>query len=312
MSHSFDVKVEDSMPKEQHQTGPTRRRGRLTDVETARRTLDAALAMIERTGLTVSLDHLSFEDVIREAGVARAAVYRRWPHKGLFFSDLLKEVARHAPAAAGADGQAGEEAVRRLAGERIDQFATAQGRHDLCVELLRTGALRDFDAMHASTRWRSYIALHATFLSLADGELQREVQTALAAAERELNDRIAQSYQRLAALFGLRLRPHLHTSFDALVTQLSATMRGFVLTAPARPDLAQRQQRPGVLGTTGTAEWSPPALGIVATALAYLEPDPTVKWDAQRLAEVGQALHATSHTPSVPQSSGAGPSDRTT
>jgi AcrR family transcriptional regulator len=51
--------------------------------------LDAAGAMIGRTGLTVSLEHLSFEDVIHQAGVARSAVYRRWPYKDLFFSDLL-------------------------------------------------------------------------------------------------------------------------------------------------------------------------------------------------------------------------------
>jgi AcrR family transcriptional regulator len=37
--------------------------------------LDAALAMVLRNGLTVGLDHISFEDIIREAGVSRAAVY---------------------------------------------------------------------------------------------------------------------------------------------------------------------------------------------------------------------------------------------
>jgi AcrR family transcriptional regulator len=278
------------MTNEQPRTGPTRRRRRLTDAETAQRMLDAAMAMVERTGLTVSLDHLSFEDVIRDAGVARAAVYRRWPYKDLFFSDLLKELARSAPAAAGADGRIGEEAVRRLVRERIDQLATARGRSDLCVELLRQGALRDFEAMHASTQWRTYIALHATFLSLADGDLRHEVQVALAAAERDLNDRIARSYQRLAALLGLRLRSDLHLTFDELATQLSATMRGFVLTAPACPDLTERQLRPGAFGSADEAEWSRPALGITATALSFLEPDPAVEWDEERLARVRRTL----------------------
>ncbi|MFF9511125.1 TetR/AcrR family transcriptional regulator [Streptomyces sp. NPDC014724] len=278
------------MTNEQPQAGPTRRRRRLTDAETAQRMLDAAMTMVERTGLTVSLDHLGFEDVIREAGVARAAVYRRWPYKDLFFSDLLKELARTAPAVAGADGRIGEEAVRRLVRDRIDRFATTQGRRDLCVELLRQGALRDFEAMHASTRWRTYIALHATFLSLADGDLRQEVQAALAAAERDLNGRIARSYQRLAVLFGLRLRPDLPLTFEELATQLSATMRGFVLTAPARPDLAERQLGPGAFGAAGEAEWSRPALGITATALSFLEPDPAVEWDEERLARVRRML----------------------
>jgi AcrR family transcriptional regulator len=58
--------------------------------------LRAAMAMVNRTGLTVSLDHISFEDVIRDADVSRSAVYRRWPFKDLFFSDLVKELAANA------------------------------------------------------------------------------------------------------------------------------------------------------------------------------------------------------------------------
>jgi AcrR family transcriptional regulator len=60
--------------------------------------LVAALAMVSSTGLTVSLEHISFEDVIRDAGVSRSAVYRRWPYKGLFFSDLLRQLATAAGA----------------------------------------------------------------------------------------------------------------------------------------------------------------------------------------------------------------------
>lgn len=278
------------MKNEQAPSGLTRRRRRLTDAETARRVLDTATAMVERNGLTVSLDHLSFEDIIRDSRVARSAVYRRWPYKDLFFSDLLTELARRAPAAAGSDGQAGEEALRRLTRERIDHFATPAGRQELCVEVLRLGALHNFEAMHASTQWRTYLALHATFHGLTDGALRREIQAALDAAERDLNDRIARSYQTLATVFGLRLRPELHTTFEELATQLGATMRGFVLTALSRPDLADRQPRPGAFGTENTAEWSQPALGIAATALAFLEPDPDVNWDDDHLAQVRRIL----------------------
>ena len=58
--------------------------------------LQAAVAMVNRTGLTVSLDHISLEEVIRDADVSRSAVYRRWPYKDLFFSDLVKELAKKA------------------------------------------------------------------------------------------------------------------------------------------------------------------------------------------------------------------------
>ena len=78
-------------------TGLGRRGRRLPDRETERRMLQAAMAMVHRTGLTVSLDHISFEDVIRDADVSRSSVYRRWPYKDLFFSDLVRELAKTPP-----------------------------------------------------------------------------------------------------------------------------------------------------------------------------------------------------------------------
>ena len=82
--------------RSQAPTGLARRGRRLSDQETEQRMLQAAVAMVHRTGLTVSLEHISFEDVIRDADVSRSAVYRRWPYKDLFFSDLVKELAKDA------------------------------------------------------------------------------------------------------------------------------------------------------------------------------------------------------------------------
>ena len=42
-------------------SGLGRRARRLSDQETEQRMLAAAVAMVHRTGLTVSLDHISFE-----------------------------------------------------------------------------------------------------------------------------------------------------------------------------------------------------------------------------------------------------------
>ena len=58
--------------------------------------LDTAVESLSRTGLTVGLDHISVEELIREAGVSRSAVYRRWPYKDLFFADLVAELAKNA------------------------------------------------------------------------------------------------------------------------------------------------------------------------------------------------------------------------
>lgn len=273
-------------------TGLTRRRRRLSDAETARRMLDAGLAMLQRTGLTVSLEHLRFEDVIREAGVARSAVYRRWPYKDLFFSDLLRELATSAPAVLDAAGEPGEDAVRRYVLDHADRLATAEGRHELFVEALRLGAQRDFQIMCSSAQWRTYMALHATFLSLEDSELRAEIGTALGRAEADLARRIAASYKRLAAIFGLRPRADSCADFAELALRVSASMRGFVISALSLPELAEPVDQEGAFGTKGPAPWSAPARAITATVLASLEPDPDVAWNEKRLEQARNELHA--------------------
>ena len=147
--------------------------------------LQAALAMVNRTGLTVSLDHLSFEDVIRDARVSRSAVYRRWPYKDLFFSDLLKELARAAtPAAISGEATSAPE-IKRVALEHLDWLVTPELRQNLALELMRQAALHDFATMHGSTEWRTYLALHATFLSVADDGSPR---LSLSLVRRELDE----------------------------------------------------------------------------------------------------------------------------
>ena len=44
------------------------------------------------------------------------------------------------------------------------------------LELFRQLSLLDFQALYLSPQWRTYLALHATFMSLADGDLRDEVR----------------------------------------------------------------------------------------------------------------------------------------
>lgn len=270
-------------------TGLGRRTRRLSDRETERRMLDAALAMVNRTGLTVSLDHLSFEDVIREAGVARSAVYRRWPYKDLFFSDLVKEVARAAiPSPADNDTITG--LIRQVVTDRQDWLTSPEGRHSLLVELFRQAALLDFQMLYGSTRWRTYLALHATFLSLTEGELRDQIQQTLAESERGFISRVAAAWQQMAELFGYRLRPELGAGYETVATLASANARGLILMALSTPDLAAQHAPAQPFGAADTSDWSLPALSLAALASAFLEPDPTVDWTDQRVAAVRQAM----------------------
>jgi AcrR family transcriptional regulator len=272
-------------------TGLARRGRRLSDQETEQRMLRAAVAMVSRTGLTVGLDHISFEDIIRDAGVSRSAVYRRWPYKDLFFSDLVQQLAKDATPTIVEDEL---ELIRLIAASRPDWLETPELRYRLLLELFRQLPLLDFQTMLSSPGWRTYLALHATFMSLADGALRDQVQAALARSEQAHNARIAQAWRQLTALFGYRLRPGSGITFEAMATLLSATLRGLVVMALSWPDVAEQRIEASPFGAQAPGEWSLPALGLAGLASAFLEPDPTVEWDAGRIAAVRQGLAALS------------------
>jgi AcrR family transcriptional regulator len=269
-------------------TGLARRGRRLSDQETEQRMLQAAVAMVHRTGLTVSLDHISFEDVIRDADVSRSAVYRHWPYKDLFFSDLVKELAKEATPATIVNDEL--ELIRRIVTGHPGWLQTPGLRRSLVIELFRQLALLDFRALYESAEWRTYIALHATFMSLADGQLRNQVQVALAQSEQRRTARVAKAWEHLAGLFGYRLRPELGATFETLATLLDATMRGLVIMALSAPGIAALRAQASPFGAAAKDEWSLPALGLASIASAFLEPDPATEWDDERLTSVRQAL----------------------
>ncbi|MFB9447473.1 TetR/AcrR family transcriptional regulator [Dactylosporangium vinaceum] len=277
-----------------NEPGLGRRQRRLSDEETRDRMLRAAIDMINQQGLTVSLDHIRFEDVIRDADVARSTAYRHWPYRDLFFSDLIKELARTATPGIVADEVA---LIREIIDEHEDWLHSPQQRPALILELVRRLALFDFRSVLASPAWRTYLALHATFSGLADGDLRDQVQTALNQAESSHNALIARAWQQIAAVIGYRLRPELAAGFDTLATLLSASMRGLVLAALSTPDVATREIIACPPGAAGPEPWSLPALAMANTAMALLEPDPDADSDERRTAAVHEALDAWAEAP---------------
>lgn len=268
-------------------TGLARRARRLSEEETEQRMLEAALALVNRNGLTVSLDHLSLEEVIREAGVSRSAVYRRWPYKDLFFSDLVKELAKNATPTIVED-EIG--VLREVVVERDDWFATQELRNGLVTEVIRRLAPLDFEILYESARWRTYLALNAAFASIADDEIREQVEIALAQSEQAHTARIAEAWERLADLFGFRLREDAAATFEALAVLLSATMRGLVITALSNPAIARHRVIASPFGAIEKEEWSLPAMSCASIAATFLEPDPTIDWGDNRITWVRTAL----------------------
>lgn len=164
------------------------RRGRIGEAAVRERMLHAGAAQVARSGLTVSLAHLRYEDVIREAGVPRSAGYRAWSSKEAFFDDLVIEIAGESWAGTAAFGPEVVDRALQVLLSHIDELATPEGRRAAWIDVARTAARANVEAMGHRQEWRTYIAIQATILSLPDGDLRRRVEEALRRSEEAFTD----------------------------------------------------------------------------------------------------------------------------
>jgi AcrR family transcriptional regulator len=249
--------------------------------------LRTAIEMIDRDGLTVSLEHISFEAVIRAADVSRSTAYRHWQYKDQFYGDLVRELARSAGPPIVRDEIS---MIKQFLAEYEDRLETPDGRHRLVIELIRRLVAFDLDAILASPAWRTYYALCATVSGLPDSDLRDQVQDALAESENARIARIADAWRVLAGVLGYRLRPELGTDFETLASVLSVAVHGLVVAAIAAPGITGREIVASPFDSGPPQRWSLPALTVASTALTFLEPDPRAPADGQRLTEVYRAV----------------------
>jgi AcrR family transcriptional regulator len=262
--------------------------------------LAAAAEMIHESGLTVSLEHISIEDVIRRAEVSRTAAYRRWRYKDEFFADLLRELARDPhPAAVGTQARYAE--LGEFISGHLHWVETVDGRARLHAHAMRLSGAVDLLLLASSHRWRSYVALQAAVLSLDDSDFRTELQDRLAASERQIHERLAANYAAIAALAGLRLRPDAGVDFLDVAIMCSAVMNGVALKAQSDPALIT--QTVGSPVDDSAEPWSIPAAACIAIQGFYLEPDPDITWEERRIARVKDVLrHASDVTTTGNQS----------
>ncbi|TXG90998.1 TetR/AcrR family transcriptional regulator [Rhodococcus rhodnii] len=211
-----------------------RRRARISDSETQRRMLQAGFDVVAERGLSLSLEHVSMEELIDRAGVSRTSSYRRWPSKDLFAEELVLAIARATELGSEIPGLA--EALASLDPRFLAVLDTAQGRHDLLVEVLRIVIEVDFLAMVDSSGWRTYSTLSVAHLGLRDDALRVRVAEALAETERRFTRSRAEAFERLMALVGYRLAEGTPGGWYQVSTALGALTNGML--AQARIDLA--------------------------------------------------------------------------
>jgi len=145
-----------------------------------------------------------------------------------------------------------------------------RARRALIIELFRQLTALDFRALYSSPGWRTYLAPHATLLSLTDSGLRGQVQAALARGGQDHLARIARAWRLMAGLLGFRLRAESGVTFETLAALVNAAMQGLVMTALTLPGTAAHSVTARPFDAPVSAEWSLPALGLgaIATALS--------------------------------------------
>ncbi len=256
---------------------PKGRRPRLSDEQTARRVIDTALAQLAERGISVGLDRLGFEDVIRAADVSRASAYRRWPSRDAFVEDVLVELAHgaHQPAVGAAVAERAADVLREYA----TRLADPDGRHDLFVDLVRLTLEIDLAATAASPEFRTYLALRAAFAGIQDPALRERIASALARSERQAVARGSAVLSGAAGLLGYRLVPPLAApeGFEVVARALSAGSVGFVVSGLTDPGVLTATWSAAAYGTRQPATWSVPTLVLAGIVLQHLEPDPDAR-----------------------------------
>ena len=263
---------------------------RISDRETERRMLASAIDLVQQQGISTGLESLAFDEVVRRAGVSRTSAYRRWPTRDRFYGDVLIELARGAtlPIVGAATTRTATAEVLAFA----DRLGDPDAHRDLVVELLRISIQADYDLVSNSPQWRTYRLLLASYQGIADDAVRAAVTEALGASEQRARDLRARVYAEFTALLGYRLiRPFAGPDgFEFMSRAAGAAMRG-VLSLAALGDESVNTPRPlRPFGASVTAEWTPAVYMVAATVLSYLEPDPGVTWDRERIDDLVVAL----------------------
>src|SRR6516165_2379902 len=132
--------------------------------EVRQRMLDAGRELALAAGAALTIEHLRLEEVIQRARVPRSSVYRLWPYKEDYISDLLCYLAGSGSSFSERTLMAPETGamVRALIDDNRALLAAPEGRRALLCEIIRITAERNYRALSDSPQWRLHMALATT------------------------------------------------------------------------------------------------------------------------------------------------------
>lgn len=247
------------------------RRVRLSASDLREQMLSTALETIEEAGgLTVSLEHLNLEEIIRLAGVPRSSVFREWDTKEAFYTSLMVKMVEPTSDQGAAFDQGTLDIAEGVLREHQAMLSSADGRRQVLCEAARLAVRRNFFAVRDSMNWRTIKALIATLPALEDDH-RAKILEAVTVAERHFLDRMTAFYESLFPQLGLRMKTGYSTRVFAATG--AAVVEGLISRSVTNPDVVDQPLIFDGLNDE-RAEWHLSAIGFLAIVDLMVEPDP--------------------------------------
>lgn len=242
----------------------------MADDEVVRRMLAAAATVVEARGVTSSLEHLVFDDIIRMAGVSRTAHFRIWPSKERFSADLLEAMARQAW-----EGRTPQEDIlRRFGADYVEacrpHLLTADERWAAFIELLRIGPRDTYETMRSSAASRAGAVLLAMLTTMEAGPDRDRLLAISKEADETYLHTMSAFYAEVMTGLGLRLRPEYHGDMRPMVWLVEACTDGLSL----RDNVRHGYRDTVVIApafTSNEEPWCLPSLGVAIVATQMVE-----------------------------------------
>lgn len=267
--------------------GTSQHRRRLGEAETAERMLQTGVRMVSEVGLQVSFDALRLEEVITAAGVARSAVYKRWPRKEQYYAELLLRLASQAHAATTVFESSSPSVVLGVAQQNLELFDSQQGRKSLLVEMCRQGAQHNYDSVVSRPDWSIYVTLHAALQTLPDNDFRNTLRCTLNRAEQEFAEKVTYFYERIINILGYRVSAQMPgTTISQLAMMGAAAVEGVAIRSAAMLEMQDNRLQMDPFQTGSTRAWSHVSLLFTSLVVSCLEPDPGHGWKSDEIKQV--------------------------
>jgi len=226
-------------------------RKRLPREELRRRVLDAASTMLESGALSVGLQHLNLEELIRLTGVPRSSVFAAFGTKDELITELMLRALRE-PGAPIGFSPATRETVLELLAEYGDRLYREDGTPDpewqdaVLDEVIRRAIQVNVADVDGSLAWHTYWGLAVSAHTLPP-ERREPVVQALREAHDRLLDGLAEIYAEALPLLGRR--PVAGLTLRNVAAAGAAVIEGVASRLQTGSDAAEAVvMRPGIDG----------------------------------------------------------------